>query len=94
MKKSYSRMGLVCVQGFRLRIVGHSLGGSSAALLAIMLRKKSEQELGFNPNSISAVGFGTPPCLSKNLAESCSEYVSTIVMQVRNGSNKSTEISL
>ncbi|KMZ61781.1 hypothetical protein ZOSMA_4G00690 [Zostera marina] len=31
--------------------------------------------------AIWAVGFGTPPCLSKNLVESCSEYVSTIVMQ-------------
>ncbi|KMZ68616.1 hypothetical protein ZOSMA_235G00230 [Zostera marina] len=31
--------------------------------------------------AIWAVGFGTPPCLSKNLAKSCSEYVSTIVMQ-------------
>ena len=37
---------LVCVQGFRLRLVGHSLGGATASLLAMMLRKKSEEEIG------------------------------------------------
>ncbi|KAK3031652.1 LOW QUALITY PROTEIN: hypothetical protein RJ639_035020 [Escallonia herrerae] len=68
-------------QGFRLRLVGHSLGGATAALLATMLRKKSIEELGFSPDIVSAVGFGTPPCVSKELAESCSDYVTTIVMQ-------------
>lgn len=69
-------------QDYKLRLVGHSLGGASAALLAIMLRKKSKEELGFNPDIISAVGFGTPPCISKEAAESCASYVSTIVLQV------------
>jgi pimeloyl-ACP methyl ester carboxylesterase len=63
-------------------LVGHSLGGASAALLAIMLRKKSKEELGFSPDIISAVGFGTPPCISKEAAESCASYVSTVVLQV------------
>lgn len=69
-------------QDYKLRLVGHSLGGASAALLAIMLRKKSKEELGFSPNIISAVGFGTPPCISKEAAESCASYVSTVVLQV------------
>ncbi|KAF6153234.1 hypothetical protein GIB67_036580 [Kingdonia uniflora] len=68
-------------EGFRLRLVGHSLGGAAASLLAIMLRKKSQEELGFSPEIVSAVGFGTPPCVSKELAESCSSFVSTVVMQ-------------
>ncbi|KAK1313803.1 hypothetical protein QJS10_CPA06g00271 [Acorus calamus] len=68
-------------KGFRLRLVGHSLGGAIAALLAIMLRKKSQQELGFEPEIVSAVGIGTPPCVSKELAESCTSYVSTVVLQ-------------
>ncbi|TQE13759.1 hypothetical protein C1H46_000766 [Malus baccata] len=67
--------------GFKLRLVGHSLGGSTAALLAIMLRKMSVKELGFNPEIVSAVGYATPPCVSKELAESCSSYVTTVVMQ-------------
>ncbi|XP_072968371.1 uncharacterized protein [Typha angustifolia] len=66
---------------FRLRLVGHSLGGAAAALLAIMLRRKSKEELGFSPEIVSAVGFGTPPCLSKELAENCASYVSTVVLQ-------------
>lgn len=66
---------------FRLRLVGHSLGGAAAALLAIMLRKKSAEELGFSPDIVSAIGFGTPPCVSKELAESCASYVTTVVLQ-------------
>ncbi|KAK3441184.1 hypothetical protein EUGRSUZ_B01530 [Eucalyptus grandis] len=68
-------------QGFRLRLVGHSLGGAIASLLAIMLRKKSEKELGFSPELVSAVAYATPPCVSRELAESCSDFVTTVVMQ-------------
>lgn len=63
--------------------MGHSLGGATASLLAIMLRKKSLKELGFSPDIVSAIGYATPPCVSKELAESCSDYVTTVVMQVR-----------
>lgn len=41
----------------------------------------SSRELGFSPDIVSAVGYATPPCVSKELAESCSEYVTTVVMQ-------------
>lgn len=68
-------------KGFRLRLVGHSLGGAIASLLAIMIRKKSQQELGFNPDIVTAVGIATPPCVSRDLAEKCCEYVVTVVMQ-------------
>lgn len=63
--------------------MGHSLGGATASLLAIMLRRKSIKELGFNPEIVSAIGYATPPCVSKELAESCSDYVTTVAMQVR-----------
>ncbi|GMI85752.1 hypothetical protein like AT2G42450 [Hibiscus trionum] len=68
-------------EGFRLRLVGHSLGAATASLLAIMLRKKSKKDLGFSPDIVSAVGYATPPCVSKELAETCSDFVTTIVMQ-------------
>ncbi|XP_041009514.1 uncharacterized protein LOC121253584 [Juglans microcarpa x Juglans regia] len=68
-------------EGYRLRLVGHSLGGATASLLAIMLRRKSAKELGFSPDIVSAVGYATPPCVSRELAESCSDYVTTVVMQ-------------
>ncbi|KAJ6938744.1 hypothetical protein NC651_005484 [Populus alba x Populus x berolinensis] len=67
--------------GFRLRLVGHSLGASVASLLAIMLRKKSIKELGFIPDIVTAVGYATLPCVSRKLADSCSHFVTTIVMQ-------------
>ncbi|KAF6164973.1 hypothetical protein GIB67_005342 [Kingdonia uniflora] len=56
-------------EGFRLRLVGNSLGGAAASLLAIMPRKKSQEELGFSPEIVSAVGFGTPPFLDEK--DSC-----------------------
>ncbi|KAK9684926.1 hypothetical protein RND81_10G243200 [Saponaria officinalis] len=68
-------------EGFKLRLVGHSLGAATASLLAIMLRKKSDRELGFDPNTVTAVGIATPPCVSKELAESCCGYVTNVVMQ-------------
>ncbi|XP_044491447.1 uncharacterized protein LOC123215431 [Mangifera indica] len=68
-------------EGYQLRLVGHSLGGATASLLAIMLRKKSFKELGFSPDIVSAVGYATPPCVSRELAESCSDFVTTVVMQ-------------
>ncbi|GAB2262827.1 hypothetical protein Droror1_Dr00003824 [Drosera rotundifolia] len=68
-------------KGFRLRLVGHSLGAATASLLAIMLKKKSQKELGFDPDIVHAVGYATPPCVSRELAESCSAYVTTVVMQ-------------
>lgn len=68
-------------EGFGLRLVGHSLGGAAAALLAIMLRKRSEEELGFSPDIVSAVGIATPPCASRKLAEDCLDFVTTVVLQ-------------
>uniref|UniRef100_A0A166HAY7 Fungal lipase-type domain-containing protein n=1 Tax=Daucus carota subsp. sativus TaxID=79200 RepID=A0A166HAY7_DAUCS len=68
--------------GFRLRLVGHSLGGATASLLAIMMRRKSSKQLGFSPDSISAVGYGTPPCVSREIADGCSDYVRNVVMQI------------
>lgn len=62
--------------------MGHSLGGAIASLLAIMLRKKSSKELGFSPDIVTAIGYAPPPCVSRDLAECCSDYVSTVVMQV------------
>ncbi|KAF5822017.1 putative fungal lipase-like domain, alpha/Beta hydrolase [Helianthus annuus] len=68
-------------EGFRLRLVGHSLGGAIASMLAIMIRKKTSEELGFSPEIVTAVGYGTPPCVSRELADSCFDYVTTVCMQ-------------
>ncbi|KAG2314150.1 hypothetical protein Bca52824_017272 [Brassica carinata] len=65
-------------EGYNLRLVGHSLGGAIASLMAIMLRKMPREELGFDAEIISAVGYATPPCVSRELAENCSEFVTTM----------------
>ncbi|AEC10121.1 alpha/beta-Hydrolases superfamily protein [Arabidopsis thaliana] len=75
------RRCLAKYEGYKLRLVGHSLGGAIASLMAIMLKKMPREELGFDAEIISAVGYATPPCVSKELAENCSEFVTTIVMQ-------------
>ncbi|EFH58105.1 lipase class 3 family protein [Arabidopsis lyrata subsp. lyrata] len=75
------RRCLAKYEGYKLRLVGHSLGGAIASLMAIMLRKMPREELGFDAEIISAVGYATPPCVSKELAENCSDFVTTIVMQ-------------
>ncbi|KAI3742665.1 hypothetical protein L1987_60357 [Smallanthus sonchifolius] len=84
------------ILGFRLRLVGHSLGGAIASMLAIMIRKKTSEELGFSPEIVTAVGYGTPPCVSRELAECCSDYVTTVCMQldkIDTNPNKPTTIS-
>ncbi|CAI9761398.1 unnamed protein product [Fraxinus pennsylvanica] len=45
-----------------------------------MLRKKAFNELG-SPDIIFALGYANPPCVSKELAESRSDFVTTVVMQ-------------
>ncbi|XP_011028778.1 PREDICTED: uncharacterized protein LOC105128694 [Populus euphratica] len=46
-----------------------------------MLRKKSIKKIGFIPDIVTDVGYATLPCVSGELAESCSHFVTTIVMQ-------------
>lgn len=62
--------------------MGHSFGGAIASMLSIMIRKKTCDELGFSPDIVTAVGYGTPPCVSRDLADSCSDFVTTVCMQV------------
>ncbi|MCO5604612.1 hypothetical protein L7F22_058781 [Adiantum nelumboides] len=66
---------------FGLRLVGHSLGGATASLLAMMLRKKSKEELGFAPDIVTAVGFASPPCVSEALATKSATFVQTVILQ-------------
>lgn len=68
-------------KGYELRLVGHSLGGSTAALLALMLKRRGREELGISPSSIRAVTIASPPCVSKKLASECGDYITTLVLQ-------------
>lgn len=71
------------LQDYELRLVGHSLGGSTAALLALMLREgNGSRELEISPELIKAVIIASPPCVSRKLSRKCSHYITTLVLQV------------
>lgn len=56
----------------RLQMVGHSLGAGAAAIATMEFNK--------NPHiQATCVGFGCPALVTKELSESCQEYVTTVV---------------
>jgi sn1-specific diacylglycerol lipase len=60
-------------RGYRLRIVGHSLGAGIAAILSVMLRPKY-------PN-LRCLAFAPPGCVfSENLAEESSSWVTSFAV--------------
>ncbi|KAK8565308.1 hypothetical protein V6N13_020428 [Hibiscus sabdariffa] len=65
-------------EGFKLK-VGVTFSWSCNSFL-ITLHKKSKMELGFNLDIISLVGYATP-LVSEKLAERCSAFGMTVVMQ-------------
>ncbi|XP_073008012.1 uncharacterized protein [Typha latifolia] len=58
-------------RGYRLRIVGHSLGAAVGTLLGLRL-------YGRYPN-LHVYAYGPLPCLDLVIAEACSDFVTTIV---------------
>ncbi|KAK9804709.1 hypothetical protein WJX72_001137 [[Myrmecia] bisecta] len=60
--------------GYSLRIIGHSLGGGTAAMLCMMLRDSSPDFA-----STTCVAIACPACMTLELAKSCSGYVTTII---------------
>lgn len=60
--------------GYDPLIIGHSLGGGTAAMLTMMLREQG----GLFENA-TCISIACPACMTLELAESCKEYVTTIV---------------
>ncbi|KAI0528926.1 hypothetical protein KFK09_001470 [Dendrobium nobile] len=58
-------------EGYKVRLVGHSLGGAVATLLGLRLK-------GRYPN-LHVYAYGTLPCVDSVIAEACSDFVTTIV---------------
>ncbi|KAK3164227.1 hypothetical protein QOZ80_1AG0014410 [Eleusine coracana subsp. coracana] len=59
--------------GYQIKIVGHSLGGGTAALLTYILRENKEF------SSTTCVAFAPASCMTWELAESGKHFVTTIV---------------
>ncbi|EHA8589271.1 hypothetical protein COCNU_scaffold008808G000040 [Cocos nucifera] len=67
-----SLLGVGCeCHGYKVRIVGHSLGGAVATLLGLRLYRRF-------PN-LHVYAYGSLPCVDFALAEACSDFVTTIV---------------
>ncbi|KAI7845939.1 hypothetical protein COHA_000485 [Chlorella ohadii] len=60
--------------GYRLVIVGHSLGAGAAALLTMMLR-----EVGGPFAEARCVAVACPSCMTLELAQSCDAYVTSVM---------------
>ncbi|XP_050233967.1 uncharacterized protein LOC126682358 [Mercurialis annua] len=58
---------------YRLKIVGHSLGGGTAALLTYVLREQKELSM------TSCVAFAPAACMTWELAESGNEFITSVI---------------
>ncbi|KAM0029893.1 putative fungal lipase-like domain, mono-/di-acylglycerol lipase, alpha/Beta hydrolase [Helianthus debilis subsp. tardiflorus] len=59
--------------GFEVKIVGHSLGGGTAALLTYILREHKDL------SSISCITFAPAACMTWELAESGKHFITTVI---------------
>ncbi len=58
---------------------GHSLGGATGALLAIMMEDELAQQQQEAPLNLHCYSFGTPPVLSRDLAKRCMHLVDNFI---------------
>jgi Lipase (class 3)/FYVE zinc finger len=79
---------LLAKQGYRIRMTGHSLGGSVAVLLGILVYKDLMDLLG-KPSlgsmddysaPLRVYSYGTPSCVDLPLAEAAESFVTTVVL--------------
>ena len=68
-----SCLQILSERGFEVVLTGHSLGGACVTVLAVLLRQ-------FVPG-LRAVCFAAPPVVSRDVAESCSDYVLNVVLR-------------
>ncbi|KAJ1891014.1 hypothetical protein LPJ66_007161 [Kickxella alabastrina] len=66
-----------------IRIVGHSLGASTAAILTIMVQSARDRLAGLGIDiseyDMKTYCYGPAPCISDNLAEQFEDYIETFV---------------
>jgi len=59
--------------GYKVRCVGHSLGGSVAAMVAIILKREIPE--------MEAITFAAVPCVSGEVADESRDYVTSLVLR-------------
>ncbi|KAG7385104.1 hypothetical protein PHYBOEH_009177 [Phytophthora boehmeriae] len=60
-------------EGYHIVFAGHSLGAGCAALLSIMLQKEFED--------LECFAYAVPACVNLSVAESCNDFVHSIVLR-------------
>ncbi|KAL8098830.1 hypothetical protein AgCh_031521 [Apium graveolens] len=65
--------GLDKYPDYNLKIVGHSLGGGTAALLTFVLREQKEW------STACCVAFAPAACMTWELADSCNEFITSVI---------------
>jgi len=60
-------------EGYHIVFAGHSLGAGCAALLSLMLEKEFED--------LECFAYAVPACVNLSVAESCSDFVHSIVLR-------------
>ena len=61
--------------GYRVTLVGHSLGAGVTSLFALYLK----QNLGFTPDSLRCFAFEPPACMERSLSQACEDVVVSLV---------------
>jgi hypothetical protein len=79
---------LLSKQGYRIRLTGHSLGGSVAVLLGVLVYrdlldlagKDSFDSVDEVDTPLHVYSYGTPSCVDLSLAEVVESFVTTVVL--------------
>lgn len=73
--------------GYKIRIVGHSLGGGVAVLLGILMLKHIDKQYPEffkaaidDEDFLRVYGYGTPSCVDASLADSSRTFVTNVVL--------------
>lgn len=78
---------LLARNGYKIRIVGHSLGGGVAALLGVLMLKHINKNypdffksVAHKEDFLRVYGYGTPSCVDASLADSMRQFVTNVVL--------------
>lgn len=70
--------------GYKIRIVGHSLGGAVAMLLGVLMLKHIEESstetFESDDDFLRVYGYGTPSCVDASLADSTRSFVTNVIL--------------
>ena len=75
---------LLARQGYRIRLTGHSLGGSVAALLGALIKRHFEfhlpRAMSEDNETLRVYSYGSPACVDAKLADHALSYVTNCVL--------------